>query len=133
MRPRLVRRRTLRSISSCHRLTVSGEAAAAPAAKPLVNRSTTSANRSWPIAMTPLPAARLRASRRGFQYRTASPRRVKFLSRRGTPPGYLHGEHRAQLHREAHVALDLELAGHEEHLARLLAGKHVQPVLGRDR
>src|SRR5262249_972384 len=76
--------------------------AGASAANPVVNRSTTSTKRSGAMSGYSLP----------------------WVS--------LHLEHRAELHRKAHVPFDLELARHEEHLARLLAREHVEPVLGRD-
>src|SRR5260370_37094499 len=45
------------------------------------------------------------------------------------PPSYLDLEEAPHLHGEAHVALELELARHEGHLAVELAPDHVQPVL----
>src|SRR5262249_54833424 len=40
-------------------------------------------------------------------------------------------EHAPDLHREAHVTLELQLAGHEGHLPRQLPADHVEPVLRR--
>src|ERR1700689_104610 len=73
-------------------------------------------------------SAAIDAARRSRSAPVADPR---------PPCAYRYGlaEHRLELHRQAHVALDLDLAAHERHGPVELAGGEVDEIFGlhRDR
>src|SRR5215468_527110 len=118
-------RRLLRRISSCQRANISGDMAGMSGV--IVNSSsfirsslggTSPIQSLWYAALTlcvkKLTAASIHGKRR--------------------PPdseATLRLEQAPQLHGQAHVPLELELAGHESHLAIELAPDHVEPVAGR--